>query len=67
MREVDFGPGRSIRARGCGCAGFATLEVGTHTLRLIRFQRTGMGLFLGDAYGLENIENGSALDFELTC
>ena len=66
VRKVYFGLGRSIGPRG-GCAGFAALKVGAHTLSLIFFQRTGVGLLLSNTYSFENIKNGSALDFQFTC
>jgi hypothetical protein len=38
-----------------------------YLLCLVLFQRTGMGLFLGDSDFRKHIENGLALDFQLSC
>jgi hypothetical protein len=66
VRQVDLGPGRGFRARGAGCSGPAALEVDAHTLGLVKLKRTGVRFLLGDVYGLENIENRFALDFQFT-
>jgi hypothetical protein len=66
VRKVYLGFGRSVSPRGGRRAGFATLEVGTYTVGLIGFKRTGVGLLLSNPYGFKNIENGSALNFQFT-
>jgi len=38
----------------------------SHFFRLIGFQRTGVGLLLGDPYDIQHIQNCSALDFKLS-
>jgi hypothetical protein len=42
------------------------VEVGAYTLGFIWLERTGVGLFLGDADLDQGIENSPALDFKLT-
>jgi hypothetical protein len=73
MREVylglDFiavrtsrpgGPARTLCRTGCA-------EAGTHFIRFMVFERTGMALLLGDSDFRKHIENGLALDFQLSC
>jgi hypothetical protein len=73
MREVYLGldfivvrtswPGGPARTRGrTGCA-----EAGTHFIRFMVFERTGMALLLGDSDFREYIENGLTFDFQLSC
>jgi hypothetical protein len=66
MGQVDLGLGCSLSTRGAGCSGLAALEVGAHTLGLVNLKRTGVRLFLGNTYSIENIKNRSALDFQFT-
>ncbi len=73
MREVylglDFvavrasGPGGPARTR-CRTGG---AEAGTHSIRFMVFERTGMALLLGDSHFRKYIKNGFALDFQLSC
>jgi len=66
LGQVNFRPGRTFGARS-RCSGLPALQVGTHTLGLIFFKRTGVRLLLCNADRLENVEDGPALDFQLTC
>jgi hypothetical protein len=66
FRKVDLRLGCGLGARPCRSA-LAALEVRAYTLGFIFFQRTGVRFLLCDAYGLENIKNRSALDFQFTC
>jgi hypothetical protein len=40
--------------------------MGPHLFRLVFLERAGMGFLLGDSYFRQYIENGLALDFELS-
>jgi len=73
MRKVDLGldfigvrPSRAGRPTGTLCrAGGA--EAGTHFIRFMVFERTGMALLLGDSDFRKYIENRLAFDFQLSC
>src|SRR6202162_3938104 len=54
------GPARTLCRTGCA-------EAGTHLIRFMVFERTGMALLLGDSDFRKHIENGLALDFQLSC
>jgi hypothetical protein len=45
----------------------ATLEMRAHTLRFVCFERAGVRLRIGNSDFLEHIQDGFALDFELSC
>ena len=73
MRKVYLGldfvavrtsrPGGPARTRcGTGCA-----EAGTHFIRFMVFERTGMALLLGDPDFRKHIENGLTFDFQFSC
>src|SRR4029077_15587850 len=63
---IAVGPSRSGGPAGTLCrAGSA--EAGTHFIRFMVFERTGMALLLGDSDFRKHIENGLALDFQLSC
>jgi hypothetical protein len=40
-------------------------KVGPHLHRFVLFQRTGMGLLLGDPYFRKHVENSFTFDFQL--
>jgi hypothetical protein len=73
MREINLrfefvgvAPSTSaFRGRGSGALGRGT-EMRPHLFRLVIFQRAGMGFLLGNPYFRQYIENGLALDFELS-
>src|SRR5580700_5302694 len=73
MRKVDLGldfigvrPSRAGRPTGTLCrAGGA--EAGTHFIRFMVFERTGMALLLGGSDFRKYIENRLAFDFQLSC
>jgi hypothetical protein len=44
-----------------------SLEVGADLLRLVLFERAGMGLLLGNPDFRQHIENGFAFYFQLSC
>jgi hypothetical protein len=44
----------------------AAAEMGAHFLGFMLFQRTGVGLFLSDAYFWKYVENGFAFYFQLS-
>jgi hypothetical protein len=74
MRKINLGLDLvSCRAAGTRCLGSsvafcrAATQLCTDLLRFVLFQRTGMGLFLGDPDFRKHIENGLALDFQLPC
>ena len=48
-------------------AATGALEVYSHTLGLIAFERAGVGLLLGYAHVVKDVENRPALHFELSC
>jgi hypothetical protein len=65
MREIELG-----LLGGCGTrrsAIAASLKVPAHLLRLIILDGAGVRLLLGDADRFERIEDGVALDLELSC
>lgn len=72
MRKINFGfdsvAVRTALTGRCrdllGIAGGA--EVVTHLLCFVIFKRTGMCLFFGDAYFGECVENGLALNFQIS-
>ena len=73
MREVylglDFiavGSSRPGGPAGTLCR-TGSAEAGTHLIRFMVFERTGMALLLGDSNFGKYIENGLALDFQLSC
>jgi hypothetical protein len=72
MRQIDFGFDfifAATRARGgtACCRTFTSgAKVCAYLLRFMFFQRTGMRLFLGYADERQRIENGFALDFQLS-
>ncbi len=47
-------------------AATAALEMQTHALCFIAFERTGVGLFLLDAHIIKDIQNCPALYFKLS-
>jgi hypothetical protein len=69
VREINLGRNRLRGARGCRTAlsgrGLAALKLRANLVRLIVFQRTGMGLAAGQAEFRQYIENLPALDFHL--
>jgi hypothetical protein len=73
MREVylglDFIAVGSSRPGGpAGTLGRAgSAEAGTHFIRFMVFERTGMAFLLGDSDFRKYIENGLAFDFQLSC
>jgi hypothetical protein len=42
-----------------------TMKIDADLLRLVVFQRTGMGLLLSDAHFRQCVENGFTFDFQL--
>ena len=58
---------RSRLGRRAAVAAASALEVRAHALRLIRLERAGVRLRLRYADFLQHIQNGFALDFELSC
>ena len=73
IREVDLGldfiaVGASRPGRPTGTLRRAgNAETGTHFVRFMVFERTGMALLLGDSDFGKHIENGLAFDFQLSC
>jgi hypothetical protein len=69
VREINLGRNRLRGARGCRTAlpgrGLAALKLRANLVRLIVFQRTGMGLAGCQAEFRQYIENLPALDFHL--
>ena len=66
FRQINLRLGCALGARR-PCSSLAALQVSAHTLSFIFLQRTGVRFLLRDADRLENIEDSSALDFQLTC
>jgi hypothetical protein len=72
LRKIDLGLdaisfGATGTRRLSGGLGFAgATDVSPHLLGLVLFNRTGMGLLLGDADFNQGIENDLALDFQLS-
>jgi hypothetical protein len=52
---------------GGGCAAAAALEVHAYAFCFIAFERAGVGLLLGHAHVIEDVENRPALYFKLSC
>jgi hypothetical protein len=68
LGPVDLGLGIRLGfSRMAGMAATAALEMRTHTLSLVAFKGTGVGLLLRYADVQQNIEDRLALDFQLTC
>ena len=72
MGEVDLGldligvgTARPRRTAG-GLRGGGSAEAGTHFIRFVVFERTGMALFLGNSDFGKHIENGLAFDFQFS-
>jgi hypothetical protein len=66
MREVNFGFRRGFSARDRGRTRLAALEIGAHTIGFVKLKRAGVGLLLGNPYGIENVKNCLALDLQFT-
>jgi hypothetical protein len=63
---IGVGSARTRRPAGSLClAGSA--EAGTHFIRFMVFERTGMALLLGDSDFRKYIENRLTFDFQLSC
>jgi len=81
LRSFDNGPRvpelRDVRKVNCrlglhcrlarGAAAALPAEIGTYLFGLIGLDRTGVRLRLRDANRRQSIQNGSALDFQLSC
>lgn len=66
LDTFDFTADRARRFGGCGGLAFgAATKMGTDLLRLVLFQRTGVGFLLGDTYFRKNVENRLAFYFQL--
>jgi len=72
VRQIDFGldfffaSQRSVvLGRVCRRFGQAA-EMGPHLFRFVLFERTGMRLFLGHSDERQHVENGLALEFQLS-
>jgi hypothetical protein len=63
--ERRLGLRRRLARRAAAAA--LTAEVGTHLFGLIGLDRTGVRLRFGDANRRQSIQNGLALDFQLSC
>jgi hypothetical protein len=73
MRKVDLRldlvgrrTARTCQPRSIGFR-CRTAQFRAYLVRLVLFQRTGVGLLLGDPNFRQYIENGLALDFQLSC
>src|ERR1700732_4326536 len=63
---IAVGPSRPGGPAGTLCR-TGSAEAGTHLIRFMVFERTGMALLLGDSNFGKYIENRLALDFQLSC
>jgi hypothetical protein len=59
-------PARTCRLGGAVAVSRRATQFLAYFLRLVVFQRTGMGLLLGDPDFCKHIENGLALDFQFS-
>jgi len=70
VRQVNLGldffrASMGAARRSSGTLPIGTLKVGTNFFGLVLFDRTGMGLLLGDANFGQRIEDRLAFDFQL--
>jgi len=65
--DFFFAASRAGRPASRRMAFRRTAEVGSHLLRFVVFQRTGMCLFFSHSDLRQHVENGFALDFQFSC